>query len=80
MSIIATVAIVLFVSLVKQIRKGTKYQREAKLVAKDPLFQEKLKGLKGKISSVYTTPKFIVNVLLLIVILLISAVVFQKAE
>lgn len=27
MSIIVTVAIVLFVSIVKQIRKGTKYQR-----------------------------------------------------
>jgi hypothetical protein len=44
------------------------------------LFKEKLKGLKGKISSVYTSPKFILNVILLIVILAISGVVFQKAE
>ena len=79
-SLSVTVSFVLIYFIVRQIVQGGKSSKEYRLVRNNPLFKEKLEGLKGRLPLVYTSASFVLKILLLISLVVITQLCFDKTQ
>ena len=79
-SFLVTFSVVLVVSIVRQIARGDKSKKEYDLVKKDPIFKEVLKGVKPRLTSVYTSKSLLLKVGLLVLFVTASVGFYRKAQ